>query len=92
MMPLQPKNRLNRTTRERETILLPKRHWCAEYGQEEAHYYCFGCHCWFHINPRYLTATEPRLIAICSGKRDRNGSDVYRYVENNCANKWYANS
>ena len=92
MTPIQPKNRLNRSTRERETVLLPERHCCAECGQEEAHHYCFGCHCWFHVNPRYLVATEPRLIAIHSGKRDCNGSDVYRYVKNNCANKWHASS
>ena len=69
--------------------LLPERHCCGECGGEEAHHYYTGCHCWFHGHNRNLDSSDPKLIAIRTGKRDSSGRELYRYVENSCAHKWH---
>ena len=60
-------------------------------GKREAHAKCTLCHHYFHDNPKFLPAGEEKLIAIPTGKRDRDGNPVLgELVMNTCFHVWHA--
>ena len=63
--------------------IVPERRRCAFCGKGEAHAYCALCHHYFHDNPRWLPEGEQKLIALPTGKRDRDGAPIYGPM---CAN------
>ena len=88
--PFKTKDRMNRTTRESEMVVMPMRRRCAFCNEKEAHLYCTNCHHWFRDNTAKLPSTEQRMIAIPTGKRSADGGEKYMFAENNCAHAWHA--
>ena len=88
--PVETKELKNKTTGEREMVIVPMRKTCAFCNNRDDHLYCTGCHHWFYGQNSKLPLTEQKMIAIPTGKRSADGGEKYIFAENNCAHAWHA--
>ena len=54
---------------------------CVLCDQREAHVYCTLCRHWFHDKSKFLPTNEEKMIAVPTGKWERDGREQCIMVE-----------
>ena len=60
--------------------------------QPGAHLGCTVCHHLLHDDPKKLPSTDPKLLAIPTGKRNADDTPVFTFAHNTCAQMWHTKS